>query len=136
MSDSFSVTENLAERQPNYISEKNSKIDVAKEQLISWLQKSTFDYITIIPFHTHLLHTISGYLKTDSQRIVREINNIQTGNTTMLSNALQKAFNIGIGDADVYTRYLIISDGLSHSIEQDLELVKQLPINQCIFSHH
>lgn len=135
MSQPFQATEKEI-RGADYIGPSEIKISEAKAQLISRLKKSDFEFVTIIPFNTHTLPSFSREIPKYINEVENFIRNIQASGNTNLAEALLISIQTG-NDAEAaetfsYLRHLIITDGLSHTPEDDIKIVETLSKNQGI----
>jgi hypothetical protein len=109
------------------------KIDAAKKKLIQRLKKVGFEKVTIIPFDTKPEEPFTRNLPNELDDIERFIDRIQPGGDTLLALALQQAIEIATAEgANSYIRYLVITDGLSHTVDQDIVLANKIDKNQGI----
>ncbi len=110
-----------------------TKIKAAKQSLLAWLRDSEFDTVTIIPFSTRADKKLTGSLRKNSIRIQHFVHNQYPDGDTNLQAAISRAIKIAINDQDdSYRQLLIVTDGLSHTVEEDLKLVEDLPSAQSI----
>jgi hypothetical protein len=133
MAEPFQSTKNSA-KDAEDVAARSTKIREAQERLIIALNKSQFDIVTIIPFHSVVEAELTASLKTQKSVIDKFIRRQRADGETNLGAALSVAIKIGTVKAQEaqfsYVRYLIVTDGLSGTIDQDIELVKLIPQNQ------
>jgi hypothetical protein len=109
------------------------KIEEAKLQLISSLETSNYDQAIVIPFSTHADSPIRIFLPGGMAIARSAILDIQAGGGTNLSSALSEAISIGSRTpSSTFLRYLIITDGLSSTPDDDLRIVQTIPSGQGI----
>jgi hypothetical protein len=109
------------------------KIEVAKESLINWLQNSKFEKITLIPFSSRAERKRTFSIDGETKKIRDHIRNQFPDGDTNLQAAITSALKTGKMDSEnSYVQYLIVTDGLSHTVDDDLRLVQKLPITQSI----
>ena len=108
-----------------------NKIEEAKKALIERLQRASFNFVTIIPFNHEVDDPISGSLPEDRLLLQARISGIQASGRTYLSNALVKASEIGMLEApESSIRYLVLTDGLSDTLDRDVSIVSSIPSAQ------
>lgn len=138
---SGSMSEHFSEVQgptrPRGISASSAvKIDEAREQLISWLATSDYTKATVVPFSDRADEPFTAALPSDLPRITSYIRAIGAGGNTNMAEALRLAFGIGAPEHQreaSTVRYLIVTDGLSQTQAEDLQLVSTLlPFSQGI----
>lgn len=115
-----------------------SKIIAAKNKLIEILEDERtkeihFNIITIIPFHSFVEEPFTGHLMNDFEKIKSFILSLKPKGNTLLAEALKIAIKIGktFVESD-FVNYYIITDGQSHTKEEDLKLLKEFPTRQRI----
>lgn len=113
------------------IGQYETKILAAQERLIMWLKKAQFEIVTVIPFHSVVETSLTASLHDEWHKIESFVRSQQAGGGTSLSSALAVAIEIGAKEpVDAYVQYLIVTDGLSDTMNEDLELVEQIPRRQ------
>ena len=106
------------------------KIEAAKSSLMDWLQKSEFNTVTIIPFSSKIKRKLTVSLK-NLTRVHSYIYGQNAGGDTNLQAAISRAIKVALKDIEnSYIQYLIVTDGLSHTVEQDIKLVQTIPASQ------
>lgn len=109
------------------------KIEAAKSSLLDWLQSSKFDFVTIIPFSSKVEGRLTASIVKNKKRIRNFIFKQTPGGNTNLQAAILRAIKIASKDTEnSYIQYLIVTDGLSHTTDQDIKLVKSIPTSQGI----
>lgn len=112
---------------------RQEKIYAAKLSLINWLKESKFDTATIIPFSSKADRKITASLNSGLEKIKDFVHSQNADGRTNLQSAISRAIKTASKEPnDSYVQYLIVTDGLSHTIEKDIELVRSLPISQSV----
>lgn len=116
------------------LANSETKIEAAKKSLLTWLLKSEFDVVTIIPFSSKLREKlIQGSLTRNLTKIRNYIFKQYADGNTNLELALSSAFKIAKGDLEnSYIQFLIVTDGLSQTVDNDIKLVHEIPLTQSI----
>lgn len=130
MGESFQALRKTGKKK--YLS-RDIKLATAKSSLMDWLRKSEFETVTIIPISSRVMRKLTGNLNKNISKIQNYIDgHIASGNTN-LQSAISRAIKTATQDTEnSYVQYLIVTDGLSHTIEQDIKLVQSIPISQAI----
>jgi hypothetical protein len=106
----------------------DTKIEEAKAQLLSWLASCTHEKVTIIPFSTTTGTAVTFALPRELSNVQAFIQTIEAGGNTVLAPALEEAIIKGCGHSgDWYVKILLITDGLSETIDEDMRLVHRMP---------
>lgn len=109
------------------------KLAAAKSTLMDWLRKSEFDTVTVIPFSSRVKKKWTGSLNKNLSKIQDYVNGQIAGGDTNLQAAISRAIKTATQDTEnSYIQYLIVTDGLSQTMEQDIKLVQSIPISQAI----
>jgi hypothetical protein len=112
-----------------------AKIDEAKEQLTSWLMTSSFTRVTVVPFSTRAGDPFTTELPSGLRGLSRYLRGVDAGGTTNMASALRLAIDVGsqeVSNDKIVTHYLLITDGLSDTRPDDIDLASRVPYLQSI----
>jgi hypothetical protein len=105
-----------------------SKIEEAKSRIVEWIETSTYDRVTVIPFASENDPALEFLLPRDLPLVQGSISRIAATGGTNLASALEVAVEIGSHIPDGwFARHLIVTDGLSDTRVTDLALVARIP---------
>jgi Mg-chelatase subunit ChlD len=101
--------------------------------LVSWLETSDYDRVTLIPFASSPKERVSFVLPRDIPLVRDALDRLHAGGGTNLAEALGLALDLGsTPEEGLFVRYLIITDGLSDDPVADLRVLERLPKDQGI----